>query len=246
MKVLIVDDEPLARSRLRRLLSAKPDIIVAAECRNGREAIKAVAEHRPDLIFLDVAMPEMDGFDVLRALDPMDLPAVVFVTAYDHYATRAFEVHALDYLLKPFDGDRFEQTLARARAHLERARIPLEREKLLALLAGFQSRAQFPSRIAVRQSEKTIYVETRQIEWIESCGNYVVLHVGRAGHIVRQTMKEIERSIDPQMFRRVHRTVIVNIDHMRELHSRGQGEYEIVLVSGGRVKVSRRYRQNLE
>lgn len=246
MKVLIVDDEPLARSRLRRLLSARTDIIVTAECRNGREAVKAVAEHHPDLIFLDVAMPGMDGFDVLRALDPMNLPAVVFVTAYDHYAIRAFEVHALDYLLKPFDKDRFEKTLARAQMYLERARIPLEREKLLALLAGLQSRTHFPARIPVRQSEKTTFVETRQIEWIESCGNYVVLHVGRVSHIVRQSMKQIEQSIDPQMFRRVHRTVIVNIDHMRELHSRGQGEYEIVLVSGGRVKVSRRYRHNLE
>ncbi len=246
IRVLIVDDEPLARRRIRRLLTGPAGVKVVGECQNGLEAVSSIREHRPDLVFLDVQMPGMDGFAVLQALDQSEWPAIVFVTAYDQYAVRAFEVHALDYLLKPFDKDRFEQTLKRARQHLQNGATKQTDEKLIALLASLQPNQAYESRIVVRDGDRAVFVPTNTLNWIESSGNYVVLHAEGGQHLLRQTMKAMEVELNPRDFRRVHRHIIVNIHRIKELRSWGQGEYELLLADGTKVPVSRRYRQNLD
>lgn len=246
IRVLIVDDEPLARRRIRKLLTGVSGVKIVGECQNGEEAVSTIRDQSPDLVFLDVQMPGMDGFAVLRALGPGKWPAVVFVTAYDQYAVRAFEVNALDYLLKPFDKDRFELTLTRARKQIQEGPTVRDEEKLMALLASLQSSKTFEPRILVRNGDKAVLVPTGSILWVESSGNYVTLHTGDANHLLRRTMKAMEDDLDPRIFRRVHRHIIVNINRIKELRAWGQGEYELSLVDGTKVPVSRRYRQNLD
>jgi two-component system LytT family response regulator len=246
MAVLIVDDEQLARRRIRRLLSGVSGIKIVGECKNGSEAVTCIRSERPDLVFLDVQMPGMDGFAVLKALEPEEWPSIVFVTAYDQYAVRAFEVNALDYLLKPFDKDRFDQSLARARRQFELGSSQADPEKLLALLSGIKPPQVYEPRILVRNGDKAVLVETDQIFWVESSGNYVVLHTASDHHLLRRTMKAMEDDLDPRVFRRVHRHIIVNITRIKELRAWGQGEYEVTLSDGTKVPVSRRYRQNLD
>lgn len=246
MNVLIVDDEPPARRRIRRLLSGRTGIRVVGECRNGGDAVKAIQRLAPDLVFLDVQMPGMDGFDVLRALDQTAIPAIVFVTAYDQYAIRAFDVHALDYLLKPFDEQRFEQTLCRAREHLQGGLASVDRGRLLELLSGLSPRRSYETRLLIRDRGKAVFVPTDTIEWIESSGNYSLVHTPDGGRLLRRTMKTLEETLDPDMFRRVHRHAIVNIQRIKELRWWGEGECELVLSNGAKVRVSRRYRRNLD
>lgn len=246
IRALIVDDEPLARARLRTLLADEPDIEVLGECGDGLEAVAAVQDLEPDLLFLDVQMPTLDGFGVLEALDPAKLPAVVFVTAYDRYALRAFEVHALDYLLKPFDRERFSKALQRARAALQQGDDPADRERLLAMLEDQKSSRKPLERILIKTSGRVFFLRTEEIDWIEAAGNYVRLHVGSEAHLLRETMNGLEARLDPGHFLRIHRSTIVNVDRIQELQAWFHGDYLVILRDGRQLTLSRGYRQKVQ
>jgi two-component system, LytTR family, response regulator len=228
LAVLVVDDEALARCNLAVLLRRDPDIGSIAECASGLEAIEEIRRARPDLVFLDVQMPECDGFDVLEIVGGVMPPAVIFVTAYDEYALRAFEAGALDYLLKPFDDSRFVRALQRAKDRLVRD--------------GTQ-RGRAISRIVVRNRGQTLFVNVCEIDWIEAASYYACLHVGAATHIVRRTLQELERDLDERRFARIHRSIIVNCDRVSALELQSGGDYEVVLNSGARLRLSRRFRK---
>jgi two-component system LytT family response regulator len=244
-KVLIVDDERLSRRRVRRLLSLEPDCEVAAECSSGAEAVAALSQTRPDIVFLDVQMPEMDGFEVARAMDGAN-PLVIFTSAYDEYALRAFEVQAFDYLLKPFDGRRFRESLQRARTRVERDRSGHRDPRPVEPPAPVQSPRIAPDRIAVRNNGRVVFLKLADIDWIEAADNYVCLHAGRDTHLVRETMNELEARLDPAQFLRVHRSSIVNLDRIRELQPWFRGEYRIVLRDGTQLTLTRNHREKLE
>jgi two-component system, LytTR family, response regulator len=234
VRTVIVDDEPLARSNLLVLLGSDPEIEVVAQCGSGGEAVEAIRRLQPDLLFLDVQMPECDGFDVLEMLGK-DLPrATIFVTAYDQYALRAFEAGALDYLLKPFDNARFELALNRAKQRIRTVenRQPLHPRRL--------------DRIVVKSAGEVCFLKTSDIEWIEAADYYACLHVGAKTHLLRRSMAELEQDLDPNMFCRVHRSSIVNLERVQGLKLAEDGEYEIMLENGTRVRLSRRYRKHLE
>jgi two-component system, LytTR family, response regulator len=229
IRALVVDDEPLARRNLTLLLRRDPDIASVVECASGLEAIEEVRRSRPDLVFLDVQMPECDGFDVVELLGA-DLPeTVIFVTAYDTYALRAFEAGALDYLLKPFDDARFSRALARAKEKLAR-----------------QAPSRSLSRIAVKSRGQTLFLSVSDIDWIEAASYYACLHVGAATHILRRTLQEFEQDLDARTFVRIHRSIIVNLDRVRGLELQDGGDYEVVLDTGARLRLSRRYRKRLQ
>jgi two-component system LytT family response regulator len=230
IRALIVDDEPLARSNLAVLLRADPEIASVSECGSGAEAIGEMRIARPDLLFLDVQMPECDGFDVLELLGNDLPPAVVFVTAYDHYALRAFETGALDYLLKPFDNARFELALGRAKQRIH-------------LGAGRRQRL---DRVAIKNAGEVFFVKISDIDWIEAADYYSCLHVGARSHLLRRSMVELEDDLDPSLFCRVHRSSIVNLDRVRGLKLGQDGEYEVLLQNGAQVRLSRRYRKHLQ
>jgi two-component system LytT family response regulator len=230
IRALIVDDEPLARSNLAVLLRADPEIASVSECGSGAEAIGEMRIVRPDLLFLDVQMPECDGFDVLELLGNDLPPAVVFVTAYDHYALRAFETGALDYLLKPFDNARFALALGRAKQRIH-------------LGAGRRQRL---DRVAIKNAGEVFFVKISDIDWIEAADYYSCLHVGARSHLLRRSMVELEDDLDPSLFCRVHRSSIVNLDRVRGLKLGQDGEYEVLLHNGAQVRLSRRYRKHLQ
>ena len=243
LRVLIVDDEPLARERLRVLLRDAPEVQVVGECGDGRRALAAIRRRRPDLLFLDVQMPELDGFAVLRALDPTELPAVIFVTAYDRYALRAFEVHALDYLLKPFDRERFHRALARARTQIERDRRGTLDARLLALLEDLRPGRKRLERLVVKEGGRVFFLRAEEIDWVEAQGNYARLHIGRETHLVRETMARLEAGLDPKQFARIHRSTIVNLERVRELLPDFHGDSVVVLRDATRLTLSRGYRE---
>jgi two-component system LytT family response regulator len=247
LRALIVDDEPLARERVRTLLAAEPDVVVAGECGSGGEAVAAILMDRPDLVFLDVQMPELDGFGVLERVREAgaELPAVVFVTAYDAHALRAFEVHALDYLLKPFDRERFTRALARAREALARREADGLDERLATLLAARSARP-YATRLAVKSGGRVRLVKAEEVDWIEAASNYVRLHVGGERHLLRETMAALEARLDPERFVRIHRSTIVNLDRVRELEPYFHGDYVVKLHDGRRLTLSRTYRERLE
>ena len=209
LRAVIVDDEPLARERVRELLGEESDVEVVAECADGVEAVAAIRREDPDLVFLDVQMPEMDGFEVLDALDAETLPAVVFVTAYDRYALKAFDVHAVDYLLKPFDRARFRSALDRARLDL---RSDDAGRRILALVADLRRERRPQQRIVVKAAGRVFFLRPDEVDWMEAAGNYVRPHVGKEAYLVRETMKGLEERLDPDTFIRVHRSRIVNLD----------------------------------
>ena len=245
IRALIVDDEPVARRRIRRLLSSEPDVTVVGEAGDGRSAIDAIRSGQANLVFLDVQMPEGDGFDVVRTIGAA-MPEVVFVTAFDHYALSAFEVHALDYLLKPFDRTRFQQTIGRARARLAAAQGADARDRLTGLLSDLRRRSPYLSRFVVRASDRVLLVEAAQVDWIEAADNYVMLHVGRASHAIRETMNRLAAELDPERFVRIHRSTIVQIDRIRELQPAFHGDYVVLLHDGTRLTLSRHHRPALE
>ena len=246
VRVLIADDEPLARERLRTLLSKQHWVKIVAECQNGLEATEGIERHRPDLVFLDVQMPGATGFDVIDAIGPERMPIVVFVTAFDSYALRAFDVHALDYLLKPFDRERFEQALARARQHLERqASGDLER-RLLELVQDLRGPSPRLERILIKAGGRVYYVRSGEIDWIDAAGNFVKLHTAGEAHLFRETMNAIEARLDPDTFFRIHRSHIVNIERVKELQPWFNGEYVVILKNGTRLTLSRGYREKLQ
>jgi two-component system LytT family response regulator len=246
LRVAIVDDEPLARDAIRTLLEREPDIEVAGEA-TGTTAAALIARTRPDILFLDIQMPEVDGFALLEQIGPDAVPAVVFVTAFDRYALRAFEVHALDYLLKPFDDARFAKALDEARKRVAAKRRGETDARLAELLSV---RAFLPSRFLVPVREKTIVVDASQIDWIEAADYYISLHItidgARAAHLLRQSMDEIESQLDPRRFFRVHRSAIVNLDRVREIHPLFRGDCTLVLADGTRLRLSRSRRKDFE
>jgi two-component system LytT family response regulator len=242
--VLIVDDEPLAREGLRMLLMGDPQIAAISEAKNGREAVTAIRESRPDLVFLDVQMPEMDGFHVIQEVGPERMPAVVFVTAHDQYAIRAFEINALDYLLKPVTAERFHQSLERAKARLSGGEEMGRR--MVSLLEAMANPSLYAKRLAVRSGTRTLFVPVEDIEWIQAAENYVELHLGAGCHLLQTTMNTIEASLDPEMFLRIHRSLIVNVGRIKELQPAGHGEYVVVLRSGVRLQSGRSYHEKLK
>jgi two-component system LytT family response regulator len=246
IRVVIADDEPLARERLRSLLAAHTGVDLVAECSDGLQAILAIEEHSPDLAFLDVQMPGATGFDVISAVGADRMPAVVFVTAYDKYALRAFDVHALDYLLKPFDRERFEQALRRAQDHLRHGTNGDLERRLIELMQDLRPSDPRVERFVVKAGGRVFFVRASEIDWIEAAGNYVKLHVGTETHLFRETMNALEHRLDPQAFFRIHRSHIVNIERIKELQPWFNGEYVVILHNGVRLTLSRTYRDKLQ
>jgi two-component system LytT family response regulator len=238
-QAIIVDDESPARRRVRDLLAQEPDIAVAAECSSGREAIGAITVHRPDLLFLDIQMPGVNGFEVLRALPSKGLPAVIFTTAYDQHALEAFEVHALDYLLKPFKAARFKAALQRAREHLQKRNGGDTDARILTLLERFQPRRTHTTRFVVKTATRVVIVKADEIDWIESASNYALLHVGDKTHVLRETMRSLEEQLSPEQFVRVSRSTIVNIGRIKELQPMMKGEYVVILGNGKQLTMTR-------
>ncbi|HTB15009.1 MAG TPA: LytTR family DNA-binding domain-containing protein [Bryobacteraceae bacterium] len=244
--VLIVDDEPLAREGLRMLLTRDPQVAAISEAKNGREAATAIRESRPDLVFLDVQMPEMDGFQVVQEVGPEQMPAVVFVTAHDQYAIRAFEINALDYLLKPVTAERFHQALDRAKARLSHGEEMSLR--MVSLLEAIATPSPYAKRLAIRSGSRTLFVPVDDIEWIQAAENYVELHQieGSPCHLLQATMNTLEASLNPETFLRIHRSLIVNVGRIKELQPAGHGEYVVVLRSGARLQSGRSYHEKLK
>ena len=238
LRVLVVDDERLAREKLRRLLAEEPDVEVIGECASGSEAVQAIRRDAPDLVLLDIQMPGQNGFDVLREVGPAQIGRVVFVTAHDAFAVQAFEVEALDYLLKPFDAPRLRQALSRARRQAP-DQLP---ERMASLLETLASRDRHVRRFLVRASGRMSFVRVEEIDWVEAADNYVRLHAGKDEHLLRDTMAALEARLDPRRFVRVHRGAIVNVDAVRELRPLFHGDYEVLLKTGATVAVGRSYR----
>jgi two-component system, LytTR family, response regulator len=235
IRTLVADDEPIARARMLSLLQEEPDIEVIGECATGPQAVSAIERTSPDLVFLDIQMPQMDGLTLARTLG-RSMPAVVFVTAYDEYALGAFEVHALDYVLKPYSAERFKSALVHARQHLSAHRA-----------SGAQPPAsERRDRLVIKSSGRIYFIRTRDIDWCEASGNYVRLHVGPQTHLVRGTMGHIESQLDQAQFVRIHRSTIVNVDRIQELHSSFGGEYVVLLHDKTRLTLSRGYRDGLQ
>jgi len=241
----------LARRNVRLLLEKDPQIEIVGECRDGREAVKAIKSLSPDLIFLDIQMPELDGFDVLEQVGPDHIQAIIFVTAFDQYALKAFDVHALDYLLKPFDDERFTNALRRAKAQIEAREINRLSKRLLALLEERESQRQnsshrnYLTRLMIKVSGRVVLLKVAEIDFIEADGNYAKLHVGRHKHLLREKMHDLEGQLDPDKFVRIHRSVIVNLDRIKEMHPHFNGDYIVVLETGKQLRLSRSRRENL-
>jgi two-component system LytT family response regulator len=246
LRVLIVDDEPVARRRMMRLLRAERDVDVIGEAGDGRAALQAIAEKGPDLVFLDVQIPELDGFGVLRALGgSARVPGVIFVTAFDRYALRAFEVHAIDYLLKPFTRERLSDAVARVRDAHQRDR-PAADPRLAALLEELRNRPRFLERLPARAGARIVLVDTRDIDWIQAADNYVVLHAGGREYLIRETLTRLEGELDPHEFVRIHRSAMVRLDRIGELVPSPHGDFGVTLKNGAQLTLSRFYRDRVE
>jgi two-component system LytT family response regulator len=242
LRALVVDDEPLARQRIRHLLRRATDIEVIGECANGLEGVQAIEEQSPDLVFLDIQMPELDGFGVVEAIGADRMPPTLFITAYDQHALRAFEVHALDYLLKPFSPERFHQALERARRWCLQ-KTAGEGPDLEALLAGFRQERPFVDRLLVKQGDRHVLVRTAALQWVEAEDNYVRLHVDGTSYLLRQTMTGLLGRLDPAQFRRIHRSAIVNLDCIKEFQPWTGGDHLVIMRDGTRLTLSRTFRE---
>jgi two-component system, LytTR family, response regulator len=242
IQAVIVDDEPLARDRVRMLLAGVDDIAVVGEFGDGRSAVNGIRELRPDLLFLDVQMPEVDGFGVLRLVGAEQMPVTIFVTAYDQYALKAFDVSAVDYLLKPFDRERFLRALARVRKQIPSAD---SQARLLSLLQHVNKNAAL-ERLVIKSAGRISFLKTDEVDWIEAAGNYVRLHVARESHMLRETMSAIEGKLDPGKFVRIHRGAVVNLERIKDLQPLFHGDHQVTLRDGSRLTLSRSYRENLE
>jgi len=245
IRAIIVDDEPLARKRIRDLLTAAADVEVVAECANGGDAIKAIEASVPDLLFLDIQMPKVGGFDVLEKIGVGRVPVVVFVTSYDQFALKAFEAQALDYLMKPFDDQRFNTTLQRARARLaDRQRGDID-VRLNALLEEVRGQRGYLKRLAVTMGNRSIFIRSRDIDWIGAERNYIRVYSGGKGHLLRESLSNIETELDPAMFCRIHRSTIVNIEKIQSIETTFRGEYVVILQDRTKLTAGRSYRNNL-
>jgi two-component system LytT family response regulator len=246
IRVLVVDDEPLARAMVREMLADEPNAEIVGECGNGRAAITAIQSLTPDVLFLDVQMPDLGGFEVLESLSNETSPCVIFITAYDQYAVRAFEVHALDYLLKPFDRDRFDLAWQRARAFVGGDRGHRREQDILALLQELKAGPQYLKRLLVKTEGRVFFLDVDDIHFIEAQGNYVRVHNSAKSYMIRETISGLESQLDPKAFLRIHRSAIVKIDKIKELQPWFHGEYHVVLESGKQLTLSRNYRANLQ
>jgi two-component system, LytTR family, response regulator len=247
VRVIVADDEPIGRHRLVRLLQAEPDTDVVAACADGEEAVEAIREHAPDIVLLDIQMPNLDGFEVVAALGDAHQPVVIFVTAHDQYALRAFQVHAFDYLLKPVDQDRLREALARAVTTAARLPQPSPTRRILGLLEELNARerARGQERLVVRTPERAFFLRTETIDYIEAAGKFVHLHVGRTVHPLRESMAELEQELDSARFLRISRSVIVNLDRIQEIQPWFQGDYVLILTDGTKLTSTRGYRDNM-
>jgi two-component system, LytTR family, response regulator len=240
--VLVVDDEPLVREGVRALLEHESDVRLIAEARDGEEALERIRELRPDLVLLDVQMPGMDGFAVVAALEPEERPAVVFVTAYSEYAIRAFDMHAVDYLLKPFDAERFATALRRARERMAAGNV----DRLEELLAALGPARTYPERLLLKHQGRVVVVLADDIDWVEAADNYIKIHARTGRYMVREPLKQMEAKLDPDRFARAHRSAIVNLSRVRSLDPLSTGENVITLTSGTRLTLSRGYRDDFK
>ena len=239
MRVLIVDDEPYARKRLHRFLKDEPEVEVINECASGREAAVAIEKQRPDLVFLDIQMPEMTGFELIEAVGPANMPPIVFVTAFDQFALQAFEAHALGYLLKPYDQRRFRQVFQHAQRYLQTDQARELNARLTDLLTRLGRTGKYCSRLAVRMAGRICFVAVKDIDWIEASGNYVQLHAGAEKYLLRCPLHALEERINPEQFVRMHRSGIVNVDRVKEIQPYFQGTHVIILKSGAKIIASR-------
>lgn len=253
IRTLIVDDEPLARDSMRVLLERDPEIVIVRECANGHEALQAIYDESPELLFLDVQMPEMDGFTMLAQVPSSRLPVVIFVTAFDQHALRAFEVHALDYLLKSYSDERFEAALQRAKEQIRQKKVNEVSQRLVALLDSQKpgreatpESSSFLSRLVIKTGGRVFFLKTSEIDWIEAADYYVYLHAGGKSHLLRETMNSLEQQLDPRKFQRIHRSTIVNLDRLKELQPHVHGDYAVILHDGTQLKLSRGFRPKLE
>ena len=245
LTVLVVDDEPLARDGLKLLLGRQPRVASVSEARNGREAVALIRQQKPDLVLLDVQMPRMDGFAVVQAVGAEHMPAVIFVTAHDQYAIRAFEIAAVDYLLKPVSEERFSMAFERASSRLQRAPHENETGQVLAMLDVIANPPRQLARLAIRSGERTFFVPVNDVDRIEALQNYVQVHVGATSHLLHVPMNTIETVLDPQRFLRIHRSHIVNVQRIAQLWSVAHGQYVIELKSGERLPSGRTYRERI-
>jgi two-component system LytT family response regulator len=239
----------LARRRLRRVLREDAEIEIIGECADGMEAIQTVAQMKPDLMFLDVQMPEMDGFEAMAEIGVENAPVVIFVTAFDHFALRAFEVHALDYLLKPFDTERLKKTVERAKDQIRKRRATTENEpdeRLLNLLKNIKTEPKYLKRLSFKSRGRTIIVSTEDIEYVEAEGNYLSLQIGKEAHLIRSPMHQFEEKLDPEKFARIHRSAIINLDRVREMHPLFNGDQLVIMKNGKELTLSRNYRDRLK
>lgn len=260
LRALLVDDEPLAIRGLKLRLDALDDIEVVGSCRNGREAIQKIKEEKPDLVFLDIQMPGLDGFAVVKALVGSYMPQIIFVTAFDQYALKAFETHAVDYLLKPVDEDRLQEAVEHARDNIRQREAVAQNARLVELLENLDdppeillsailgesgplpSGERYDRQINIKDRGFITRVETRNVDYVDAAGDYMCIHTGEKTHVLRATMKALEKKLDPAIFQRVHRSTIVNLDRVKEVHPHSNGEYFLVLAGGGEIKVSRSYK----
>lgn len=246
IRTLVADDQPVARQRLLSLLTEEADIEVVGTAASGTEVVHAIERLWPELVFLDMQMPELDGFGVIEAIGPERMPATIFVTAYDEYAVRAFEVHALDYLLKPFGRMRFQKALARARQRLQREKADVLASRLVALVEELRAPSRQGERLMVRAGGRIVFVDAEQIDWVEAEGNYVRLHVASDSYLMRDTMINLMAHLSEDRFFRIHRSRIVRVDCIRELRLAAGGDYDVVLKSGVRLGLSRLYKDSLQ
>jgi two-component system LytT family response regulator len=245
IRAVVVDDEELGRDRIHSLLGEQPDVDVVGVCSDGPSAVETIEREQPDLVFLDVQMPGMNGFEVIENLDPTHLPAVVFVTAHDGHAIQAFEIHALDFLLKPFDQTRFEKALERARTQLASKQGQVIDSRLVSLLEELRDERKYPERLIVKSSGRVFFVRAEEIDWVEASGNYVKVHTKADAHLLRESMKNMESKLDPKTFVRIHRSAIVNIDRIKELEPWFHGEYIVIMRDGTRLTASRVFSDRL-
>ncbi len=246
IRVLIVDDEPLGRTLVRQMLDTRQEEVeIVGEAANGREAIAAIENDLPDLVFLDVQMPDADGFAVLENINREKLPVIIFVTAYDEYAIRAFETGALDYLLKPYDRKRFDQAFERASRQIQNQKETAFGEQILSILSETKSPETFIERFIIKASGRIFFLKAEEVVWISAEGNYVLLHTPPKNHIFREAISNLEQKLNPRKFRRINRSAIVNLDFVRELQPWFRGDHKLILQDGTELKLSHRYRQNL-
>lgn len=249
MKILIADDEPLARERIREMLKNEAGIELIAEAQNGGETVKNIETLKPDIVFLDIHMPDADGFEVLEKLDRATLsqiPAIIFVTAFDQHALRAFEFHALDYLLKPFDRERFAKTLDRAKAQIKNRAEDDSNRRILDLLEQMNSAPEYLDWLTVKKDERIKLFKVEDIQWVEAQGNYVLLKFEENSELMRETMDELEKQLDPRTFVRIHRSTIINVNFIKELQVWKRGEYRVLMLGGQPFTLSRSHRRRFD